>query len=509
MSDLVLSRRSALGIGAGLGVAGVAGLTVPTAFAAPTPAADRAFTSAARRYDVPREILLAVALAETGLETPQSPSKIGANGITGLKQAAGDNSVAEAARLTRTTEDKVKTDETANIMGAAALLSQIAAQLRLSPAARRNLDAWHPVLLRYSKASTPLAGMKYADGVYDALAQGGGGAGGNLAARSTEPDRVASIAAVGGSERLAIAAAEQATNAIWVPASTSNYTVANRPSSNAIKYVVMHVTQGSYAGAISWFQNPAAQSSAHYVIRSSDGQATQMVRHKDIAWHAGSWSYNQQSIGIECEGWIDQPKWFTDAMYRSAANIVRDICKTYGIPMDRRHIVGHIEVPGATHTDPGKYFDWTKFMNMVRGTTTPPAWSQTVDNTTAGRFSASDNWGTSSYSDQKFGENYRFAQPKEISDPAWYKFAVPAAGKYRVDARYPSGTGYNSAAPYLISTTSGMKTIAVDQTTGGGAWKTLGTFALAAGDQNIVGVSRWTRSAGLILADAVRLTRVS
>lgn len=37
---------------------------------------------------------------------------------------------------------------------------------------------------------------------------------------------------------------------------------------------MIHVTQGSYAGTISWFKDAAAQVSAHYVIRSSDGQIT-------------------------------------------------------------------------------------------------------------------------------------------------------------------------------------------------------------------------------------------
>ena len=63
----------------------------------------------------------------------------------------------------------------------------------------------------------------------------------------------------------------------WVPANSGNYTVANRPSSHPIRYIVIHVTQGSYAGAISWFQNPNSRVSAHYVLRSSDGEITQMA----------------------------------------------------------------------------------------------------------------------------------------------------------------------------------------------------------------------------------------
>jgi hypothetical protein len=151
----------------------------------------------------------------------------------------------------------------------------------------------------------------------------------------------------------------------WVPAYSGNYTPANRPSSHPIRYIIVHVTQGSYAGAISWFQNPSARVSAHYVLRSSDGEITQMVRHKDIAWHAGNWTYNTQSIGLEHEGWVSDPRWFTDAMYRASANLTRYICDQYGIPKTRSYIIGHNEVPGATHTDPGVHWNWDYYMSLI------------------------------------------------------------------------------------------------------------------------------------------------
>ena len=48
----------------------------------------------------------------------------------------------------------------------------------------------------------------------------------------------------------------------------------------------------------------------------------------------------------------------------------------------------------------------------------------------------------------------------------------------------------------------------VDQRPTGGQWRILGTFTLAAGDANKVGVSRWTCGTGYVIADAVRVTRV-
>lgn len=149
------------------------------------------------------------------------------------------------------------------------------------------------------------------------------------------------------------------------PAAAENYTVASRPDSNVIDKVVIHVTQGSWEGSLSWFANPEAQVSAHYTIRSADGKVAQSVAEKDIAWHAGNWEYNQTSIGIEHEGYVDQPEWFTEEMYQSSAKVTAHVAKTYGIPIDREHIIGHNEVPGATHTDPGPNWNWDHYMELV------------------------------------------------------------------------------------------------------------------------------------------------
>ncbi|MGH3736611.1 MAG: N-acetylmuramoyl-L-alanine amidase [Micromonosporaceae bacterium] len=135
-------------------------------------------------------------------------------------------------------------------------------------------------------------------------------------------------------------------------------------------------------------------------------------------------------------------------------------------------------------------------------------YTTTVDNATTGRFTASANWGTSSYSAGKYGADYRYANPQAISDAAWFKVAIPSAGSHRVEVWYPSNSGYNNAAPYVVAASGGNQTVHVDQRTGGGAWRSIGTFSLAAGDYNAVGVSRWTNGTGYVIADAVRVTRV-
>ncbi|EYT78913.1 amidase [Streptomyces sp. Tu 6176] len=151
----------------------------------------------------------------------------------------------------------------------------------------------------------------------------------------------------------------------WLPASSSNYTASDRPTSYSLDRVIIHVTQETYANTLAIFQNPQKKVSAHYLVRSSDGHVAQCVREADIAWHAGNWDYNTHSIGIEHEGWVDQPAYFTDALYEQSARLTAAICDRHQIPKDRSHIIGHYEVPGTDHTDPGPHWDWVRYLRMV------------------------------------------------------------------------------------------------------------------------------------------------
>src|SRR5690606_18896450 len=109
---------------------------------------------------------------------------------------------------------------------------------------------------------------------------------------------------------------------------------------------------------------------------------------------------------------------------------------------------------------------------------------------------------------QAYGDSYRFAEPVAASDPAWYRIDLPATGSYRVEVWYPADPGYHAATPYLVETTGGLRTVPVDQRSDGGRWVELGTFPLAGGDRNVIGVSRWASGSGYVVADAVRVTRI-
>lgn len=151
----------------------------------------------------------------------------------------------------------------------------------------------------------------------------------------------------------------------WVAASSANWRRADRPDDYTVDRVIIHVVQGSYSTALKVFKDPAHQAATHYVVRK-DGHVAQMIRELDVAYQAGNRAYNERGVGIEHEGFVDRPEDFTDAMYRSSARLTAGICERYGIPVDRKHIIGHVEVPGTDHTDPGPHWDWDRYMKLVR-----------------------------------------------------------------------------------------------------------------------------------------------
>ncbi|GFH35576.1 N-acetylmuramoyl-L-alanine amidase [Streptomyces pacificus] len=160
--------------------------------------------------------------------------------------------------------------------------------------------------------------------------------------------------------------------AVWTAASSANWRRADRPDDYTIDRVVIHVVQGSYRTALKVFKDPAHGAATHYVV-GGDGRIAQMIRELDVAFHAGNREVNERSIGIEHEGFVDRPEDFTDAMYASSARLTAGICARYGIPVDREHIIGHVEVPGTDHTDPGPHWDWDRYIPMVRRAAAPPS----------------------------------------------------------------------------------------------------------------------------------------
>lgn len=151
-----------------------------------------------------------------------------------------------------------------------------------------------------------------------------------------------------------------------------NYTKSHRRPA-AIRRIVVHVTEGSFWGSVRWLRNHRAHASSHFVV-SRTGRIVQLVHLSDIAWHAGNWRTNVQSVGIEHEGYTGDPAGFTQAQYRASARLAAWLARRSLLPIDRAHIIGHAEVPGprggrggaSHHTDPGRYWNWDEYLRLVR-----------------------------------------------------------------------------------------------------------------------------------------------
>jgi len=142
-----------------------------------------------------------------------------------------------------------------------------------------------------------------------------------------------------------------------------NFTKDER-AKGTINYVIIHTTEGSYKSCVEWFKTTKSQVSAHYVV-GFDGKIAQMVKDKDRAWHAGVKLYNEEAIGIEHEGHAAKNEW-TEKQFRASADLTRWLCAEYGIPIDRKHILGHQEIAPGRKSDPGPYFKWDLYLALVK-----------------------------------------------------------------------------------------------------------------------------------------------
>ena len=127
--------------------------------------------------------------------------------------------------------------------------------------------------------------------------------------------------------------------------------------------IVVHIMEGTLSGTDAWFRNRDSGVSAHYGIGLT-GEVHQYVHEADAAWHAGRkssdapWALlksgvnpNRYTIGIEHEGYADDA--WSDAMLAASARLIKEVALRWGIPIDRRHVIGHREIY-TVKTCPGR-----------------------------------------------------------------------------------------------------------------------------------------------------------
>jgi N-acetylmuramoyl-L-alanine amidase len=109
---------------------------------------------------------------------------------------------------------------------------------------------------------------------------------------------------------------------------------------NTINRIVIHWMAGTLAATDSVFQDKTHNTSAHYGIE--DGVVHQYVSEANTAFHAGSYAFNQRSIGIEHSA---QPgRDASEATYQSSAALIAEICNRYGLPINANTIIAHRQI---------------------------------------------------------------------------------------------------------------------------------------------------------------------
>ncbi len=343
------------------------------------------FNEASLRYNVPGEVLKSIGYVESRFYNSDKHDHTSCSGMPesyGLMGLRNDDwfgkSLIRAAELLNIEPSLLTTNPRLNIQGAAAYLSSIASQLKIE---RSDINSWKPVVELYSGIPQPNVKDFYSFDVMKIMSEG---LHFNDIVIEANPEVDMGVFGdeVNPENKLKNIESDDYQPAVWSP--SPNFTTGSINQ----QFSVVHVTQGSFAGSVSWLQNPNAQASTHYIIRSSDGYIIQLVREQNKAWHAVCW--NSYMLGVEHEGFVDNQAWFTDAMYLSSAALYRHFSTRYNIPFSRNRIIGHNEWQNSAwvswlasnypainaacnnHTDPGQYWDWSFYIQLVSQDTTKP-----------------------------------------------------------------------------------------------------------------------------------------
>lgn len=152
----------------------------------------------------------------------------------------------------------------------------------------------------------------------------------------------------------------------------------SRPIS-AIKWIVLHSTEGGTASSIArFFQSPNAGGSTHLVV--DDQECQRCLPNSAICWGAPGANTNGfhiEQCGYarwEREDWLRHEKTLRRAAFKTAFH-----CNAFGIPAvflkaadlkaGKRGITTHVECSrafGGTHWDPGDGWPRDLFMRYVR-----------------------------------------------------------------------------------------------------------------------------------------------
>ena len=486
-----------------------------------------AWESAAQAWDVPVDLLRAIALAETGMQALQGEPHDGrpvAYGVMALRSPQLELGAAAAGWSV----PDVQTRLDANVDAAAALLRGYADARGLD---RGSLAAWAPAVADLSGITDAEAASQHVwDEVYARLRHGFSLEGVTVKAWGVDPDFPAPRV------RRSVAGPNYA-NTVWRP--SPNFDSRNSAITD-IDMVVIHTCEGSYSGCWSWQLNDTSDVSAHYTVKEDGSEISQLVDEATRAWHVGAtydsglnggtntrfdgWNVNHFSVGIEHAGFAAQSTWANGLLDASAA-LTCDITRDNGIAIDSYHIVAHGRLQPYNRSDPGANWPWSDYLNRVAvacgqpssGSPTPapqsPAGQIVIDSNNSyndaalARNDVSGNWTSSQNVRGYWNTGYYYATTAATSDPAHFRFFAASGGCYAVEAWWTAARDRAQAAPWTFRNAAGaaVGTATTDQQTSHSQWNALGQGTFTAG-WNTVDLDRTTALGQVVVADAVRVT---
>ena len=361
--------------------------------AAPGPAAAgplaQTFAASAARNEVPRDLMVAIAIVEDGLTMPAQRDvaddvELPAAGPLMLRHGRLD-SLGRGAALTGRSELELRRDTDLALEASGRVLQELGQKTGANPG---DVVSWKEAIEELGGYGDDAHRAEYASRVFAILAQGG-----TFEARDGEritlaQHDIAPTAIFDLKLRTHVLTNAEFPGAEWFPTSCAGKCDTTRGGAK-IQYVVIHDTEGGWDASVATLQNDPGKS-VQYIV-GTDGRVGQFVPESYTAWHAGNYFYNQRSVGIEHVGYSTKP--YTEKEYEASAQLVAYLTKKYGVPADRGHIIGHEAIPNGNnipsdsapcmaspkacesnldyggsnhHTDPGVW-EWATYMPRFGG----------------------------------------------------------------------------------------------------------------------------------------------
>lgn len=416
---------------------------------------------AAARFDIPRAVLYGVSYNESRwheLDADSlSPSCSGmppGYGIMGLHDDAFFGHSLRAGEPIGISAERARSSVEMNIIAGAYHLSTL-----FDGADRTDIAQWQHAAGRYSglPETRPALQLLYVDGVFELL-RSGWVSGAEYVAPTSVP-RIDRAELEKGLMRMGLRASDYP-SATWQP--SPNYSTRG---GSAVTAITIHDTEGNFAGSVAWLISTESQASAHYIIRSVDGFIVQMVSEAEKAWHVRT--ENPYTIGIEHEGFVARPEFFTERMYEASADLVRWLIDRYRIPLRRDRVKGHLDFPNNTHTDPGGWWNWPHYYRLIERAPNAPVVIDPFEDDVVGWWQPAMSGSTvkADTARSTFAIDPAGAHTGAGGAALGYAFTEASGGVVRF---FRSGHG-NTSDGLLNVGTSGLATLWVDGDGGGNA----------------------------------------